>query len=543
MGTEWLEPQLLMDRPRSPLVRALPLALILSAFWLYYPLLDYFQLGMEDEGELLYFSHRLLEGQFPNRDFFTRLPPLCISSVAAFWAVFGQSLAGARFLYIAVAATSAVLLYFLGLRLLQPRWSAFASLCYLTEFCYWPAWSQNWTNVPLFLLAVLLMVRHTEKPTRFSMVLAGLGSGLCGLNTQYGGFVAFVLGTIVALTESEVRAKLRRFAELSLGFALVMIPYLLCFFLAGALEQLWEHQILFPFFHYASFNKVPYQFFPNWSVVPGGLESLWALDSGQLWQARGQVVDFLTWPLVTFFTHSLFYPVVLLSTGLAIRQWWKTGARPVCVLAVGQLGLAFLTVLNGHPIRVGYVRVIWWVLLFWMLQLLFARLKGHWRYLAASPLISLLLAVFIQAGCHRARWSGAEHWVKFPRGAIRMQSPELATGLRNMMLGLDAVSKPGDMIFIYPWNSLFYFLSGRENPGNCDRLLPFYTSDKLYEAAFASLEENDAQLKAVLLFRINIDVYLSQYPNVPKEEFTKRYAEFGQRLYSRFRDRLVQTPY
>lgn len=524
----------------TAIARAFPLFLLIAAFWLYFPLLEFFQLGMEDEGELLYFSHRVLEGQFPNRDFFTRLPPLSFGSVALVWKVFGESLEGARVLLIFTAACSSILLYLLALRVLPFGLAALASLLYLTEFTHWPGWSQNWSNAPVFLFTCWLLVRHLEKPTRFSMLWVGLSIGLCALNTQYAGFTAAVLAAIVALTESTFKARLSGLGWQIVGAGGVLLLYLVIYGMAGALPGLWNDQIVFPFAHYAGFNKTYYQLFPNWDQFKAGVEVLESWTPEQRWMARRQILGLFTWPLVTLLSHTLYYPVIALGFGVAFREWWRSGERITCVLAVGQLGLAFPTFLRPDAARIASNRSLWWIILFILLWKLL-RDRQRWQVgLVASPLVLLFFAVLIQAGLKRSQWAGADYWVPFPRGAIKVRHPQLAGALNQMNQELNRRSDRGDKIFIYPWNSLLYILTARDNPARCDRLLPMYTSEEIYAEVFRALEQ-EPELKAVLIFPLDFDLYLKQYPTVPRKEFEELYRHYEEQLRTRFPERIMEV--
>lgn len=532
-----------MQNKRQPQTFPWLVVLLLAAAWFFYPLGDYFALGTEDEMVILYGSHRILHGQFPHVDFFTPLPPLTMTLMAAWWYLVGESLFSARILLGVVFAVSALLLYQLGRRLL-PAWAAaFASLLFLTEVVSWTAWSQNWLNAPLYLGAVLLLVRHAEKPGRFTMARAGVGAGICFLNTQYIGAVATVLAVIVACTEAGWSLKRRRLGELAAGLMAVLLPCFLVYAGAGALSAVWRDQFLFPFYGYAGFNRFTYQPFPNFELIPGGLASVNALSLSQAWEGRAMLLDFFSWPARTLLTHTLFYPLTLVFFLVAFARWWSTGERVLCILAVGQLGLSMATLTRPDGPHLAYGRTLWWVLLMAALLELWRRAPRKLSYLALPVTGLLLLSVLVQGWTHRRRWVEAPYPVRFPLEVVRVRELPLAQALATTIAMVEQRSRAGDFIFAYPWNPAFYLLTGRENPCSNDRLLPFYDSPAEFERIFSQLEEADERLKLVLLFNINVPMYLSQYPSVPVGPFEEIYRGFERRLQDRFGDRVLRTPF
>lgn len=518
-----------------------PLILVLLSIWLYFPLLDYFKLGMEDEGDILHAAHRVYQGQFPNRDFFTIFPPLSFGAPALSWMIFGESLAAARLPLLVLVASSALLIYFLGLRLL-PAWaSALASGLFLCEFGNWPAWSQNWSNVPPFLLTTWLLVRHVEKPSRPGLFWSGLAVALCFLNTPQAGFIALVLAIIVAMTESDWRPRFVALGQLFAGTGLVMFCYLGIYAWNGALEGLYKDQWLSLFSQYVGFNKTDFELFPNWAQLQSSLDIAGQWNWEQRWQARRQLLGLMTWPLVTLLGHTFFYPLVLVSFCLAFHQWWTTGERVLCVIAVGQLGLTFHTFFRPDAAHLTHSRILWWLLLFDLMRRAIQE-RARWQQAALlTPLALCFAAVIIQAGLHRAQWTGAQHWVRFARGPVKVSHPRLAAGLQAMNRQLDEKSDRGDKIFIYPWNSLMYVLTARDNPARVDRLLPLYTPDEVFDSVFQELVESEQELKAILIFPLHFDVYLAQYPTVPKDLFKEKYLGFENRLKTRFPDKIIEV--
>ena len=518
-----------------------PVLLVLLTFWLYYPILDYLQLGFEDEGEILHAGHRVFQGQFPNRDFFVMFPPLSYLIPALSWTIFGESLFAARLPLLFLIAASAVLLFFIGRRLLSERVSALAAALFVTEVTNWPVWSQNWSNVPFMLLACWLLILHVERRSRWGLYLAGLAVGLCFLNTPQAGVITLVLGSIVAFTDQQWRERIRSLGTLLLGTATILGAFCLIYAINGALFPMLEDQWSVLLSQYPEFNKIPYQIFPDKELFLSGLETAGGLSWAEWWQARRQLMGLFTWPLVTLLSHSLYYPVVLLAFVLAFHQWWTTRERVFCIVAVAQLGLSFHTLFRPDAAHLAFTRTLWWILFFFLLQKLLTGRPRVTKALVLTPLVVAILAASIQAGLRRKQWTGAPYQVALARDTLRVSDPRVGTILQNLQRFLNDKTKPGDKIFIYPWNALLYILMGRDNVATVDRLLPIYTPPAVFESVFQELVKSEEDLKLILLFSINFDLYLAQYPNVPPELFKTTYLNFEDRLKERFPSKVFKV--
>ena len=526
-------------RPRA--IIWYPVLLVLLSFWLYYPILDFLQLGFEDEGEILHAGHRVFQGQFPNRDFFVMFPPLSYLIPVFSWTILGESLFAARLPLLFLIGASAVLLFDIGRRLLSERVSALAAALFVTEVTKWPVWSQNWSNVPFVLLACRCLILHVEKRARSALFVTGLVVGLCFLNTPQAGVITLVLGTIVAFTDKEWRDRAVSFGTLLLGTATVLGIFLLIYALNGALQPMLEDQWSVLLSQYPEFNKIPYEIFPDKQQLSAGLETVGNLSWAERWQVRQQLLGLFTWPLVTLLSHSLYYPVVLISFLLAFHQWWTTRQRIFCIVAVGQLGLCFHTFFRPDAAHLAYSRSLWWILLLFLLQKFLTGRPRVVKGLVLTPLVVAILAVSVQAGLRRKQWTGAQYQVVLARDTLRVSDPRVGNILQNLQRFLNDKTKPGDKIFIYPWNALLYILMARDNIATVDRLLPIYTPQRVFESVFQELKHNDEELKLILLFSINFDLYLAQYPNVPPELFKKTYLDFENRLKERFSSKVFKV--
>jgi hypothetical protein len=153
------------------------------------------------------------------------------------------------------------------------------------------------------------------------------------------------------------------------------------------------------------------------------------------------------------------------------------------------------------------------------------------------------MAVLIQGWLHHRRWADAAYRVRFPREVVRVREPQVAKALAVTIAMLDERSRPGEAIYIYPINPVFYFLTGRENPTSTERLLPFYDSPQQHDRIFSELEKADPRLKAILVFNIDFPMYLKQYPSVPAAEFEQIVRGFEKRMQDRFGDRVLHPPF
>lgn len=172
----------------SPLAGFLTTAPVASALgWGFYAV-------QADETTFAWAGARLLQGALPYRDHITHLPPLSLATVAAWFGLFGTSLAALRTLQVFLGALlGALLCTALRQRGLKPWAAMLGALPFgFLAFGVWPVPSHHYLAC-VFALAALAVAGHPEREAGSRRALAaGFLGGLSGLSLQTEGALVLV---------------------------------------------------------------------------------------------------------------------------------------------------------------------------------------------------------------------------------------------------------------------------------------------------------------------------------------------------------------
>lgn len=507
------------------------LGLVLVCWFAYSPLLDYFRSGLEDEGDTVYSAWRMVEGQAPYLDYVVGIPPGSLVILAAWMKLVGASLGAVRLLAIAIHTGSVLLVYLIGLFCTARPGAALAALVFaLTSFTKWPIVSYHWFGTAGLLLTVPLVLAMLRAPKTLYPFAAGAAAGLTFAQLQTDGAIAGVAcfsGAFLVWRRCGLPVFLRTCGLGVAGWFAGALPFFGLVALRAGASQVFQDTVgvYFGSNRQVSFQKMDFQFFP-WQTVKAG----WA---GLSWEAamaqKVATLDFATWPLVHFLTHSLFYPLSAVFVVLALGFYWRSPKEPTAEAMV-VLGFAngiscLATLYRPSAVHITFVRHLWWVLGIGFVVIAASR----WRALKlAAPVVGGLLAtlIIVHGGLFHRRFTftKAFHVVVLPQGRVRTANPALAANLRQMQKILSANTQPSDKIFAYPIFPMLYFLTGLHNATPRERVIAVWLSDDQLRQLIADLYKDPP--KFLIMLDYDYPTYLAGYPYIDPQEFITKDRAF-----------------
>ena len=177
------------------------LVIFLGAFGFFLSLYKY-DFFIEDEGLYLYETLRIYKGQLPYRDFRVGYTPLGLYLYSLLFYLFGPGQPVLRIWTCFMNASSTLLLFVLGRRILPIPWAIIPCLLFLSlkpEGYGSSLWLHNtpyfgWTIVFLWLLGVWFLCRHIESYKPSWLFLSGLANGaMFSIKSNAGVYFAWLI--------------------------------------------------------------------------------------------------------------------------------------------------------------------------------------------------------------------------------------------------------------------------------------------------------------------------------------------------------------
>jgi hypothetical protein len=409
-----------------------------------------------EEGFMLVFPERVLEGDIPNRDFLHLYGPGALWVLAAVFWVFGVSLGAQR----AVGFLQHVGLAFGVYALLRPwgPWVAggggvIAAVIVLTPSGLSAlAWIGGVALGLWFLHAGLLGVEAEPGSVRRHRFLAAAGL-LAGASLLYrlDLVVALGLGGLVLLAGLDAPGRVRLLAWSTLGAS----PYLLHLVLAGPGNAI-RGMLLEPVFELRAGRRLPLP--PSWDGYDGFLQRAGLLDEPPwpFWAPRGPV-QLNLWLLGIVAATAL-----LLWMGVVCL---RRGDRRLLAIAAFSTGLLPQAMQRADSTHLAWVSCV----TFAVLPAALVELRRHWQgrvppvragrslaALAVPVLVTLvLLPDFTWRGYadavgqtlgHRRNAEVMEH-----RGReFRYARPDAVDAVNALVRRVEEISEPGELLFVGP---------------------------------------------------------------------------------------------
>jgi hypothetical protein len=220
-----------------------------------------------DEGLLAYGAERVVHGEIPHRDFVSLQPPLSFYTAAVAFKLGGTSLATLRGFGLTIFLILPVLVYALARNFLGPilSFAAAAPVCILgLPYVYFVPLAA-WQGITISFAAVLLFIVALRSQRPWLAMPAGAFTSVALLlrHDQALYTMAALLVLLVALhlapDASVSKTNLRCLSYFWLGgIAIILTPAILIWWKIGALPEMFQQLVVFPFATYRKTSALPF---------------------------------------------------------------------------------------------------------------------------------------------------------------------------------------------------------------------------------------------------------------------------------------------
>jgi 4-amino-4-deoxy-L-arabinose transferase-like glycosyltransferase len=468
-----------------------------------------------DEGIVLQGAQRILNGEVLYRDFFTFLTPGSFYWMALLFKVFGSSILVAHGALIVYGGVFSVLTYLLARRVCA-RWCALfvVYLFALTCLPYQFRTLHNWDSTLWACLALYFAVRLLETPYWGFALAVGAFASLTCLSEQSKGAglllgLAAGFGAVIWSDRREGRIALRHVWAFLAGFAPPLLLTLAYFAAHHSLPQMLA-DCLWPLQHYSSVNTLPY-------------------GSPVLIDAEVEKARMLPWGLqlgmLVILSPYFILPVLpIVAAGfLAVwlfRLWrWKEKNARCLVMVCSTLVALLLSVVSSGRPDLSHLIIFNGPPCFLVLACSLERSLFPSKFLnGVRTLGSFYLFFSFTALGLTLLWGplNANVVLKTRRGVLKAQHGDA------VLEELQARVRPGEKIFVYPYQPLYYYLTSTFSPTHYEYLqLGMHTPEQFAEA----IREVAADRTPVVAFQPSFTAYLPQgWPATPPDVLAARDA-------------------
>ncbi len=433
------------------------LLFVLSVLYLW-PFRAYTSLNA-DEGIVLQGAQCIRDGKVLYRDFFSFLTPGSFYGMALLFKIFGSSILVGRTLLLVYGGLFSTLTYLLARRVCS-RWSAILSAYLVLITCLPHRFLvlHNWDSTLAAYLALYCAVWALQAHHWIWPFVSGCFVALTFLSEQSkgAGLMAGLLVALLIVRQTYPRGlSSNRLYLISLFCGLTWPILLTVAYFASrySLSQMWADWI-WPLQNYSAANRLPYGY-----VVMSG-ES-WTTFYADLSWARRLLVILLTSPyfLVPVLPFLALGYLAFHSRELWRKKQWIKASSYYVLVSATSLGLVLSTWLTGRPdfTHLIYVGPPLFLILAWIVEA-----RGFRSSLLGKlqQLVAVYLLVFFTAFGMVLFWKpmNAHQILRTRRGCLRASGPDPV---------VEFVQKhvpPGEKIFVYPYQPLYYFLTATVSP-------------------------------------------------------------------------------
>jgi 4-amino-4-deoxy-L-arabinose transferase-like glycosyltransferase len=460
-----------------------------------------------DEGIILQGAQRILNGEVLYRDFFSFLTPGSYYWMALLFKVFGDSILVAHGALIVYGGIFSVLTYLLARRVCA-RWCALFTVYLLTltclPYCFFAL--HNWDSTLWACLALYFAVRLLETPHwGFALAVGTFASLTCLCEQSKGAGLLLGLAAgfgAVAWTDHR-KGRLARFHVWAFlaGFAPPVLLTVAYFAAQHSLPQMLA-DCLWPLRHYLSANALPYGY-------PGLLDSEFQRGLSGSWGFRIGMLVILS--------PYLFLPVLpILAVGffcvwlvrLARQKESHDKAAHYVVVSAIVIALWMSAVISRPDLS--HIVIFQGPIVFLVLGWILGGPSIQTRHLNSfRTLVSFYVFLSFTALGLTLLWGplNANVVLKTRRGVLKVQHGDA------VLEELQARVRPGEKIFVYPYQPLYYYLTSTFSPTHYEYLqLGMHTPEQFQEALNMIAERRPR----VVLFQPSFyeDVVVS-FPSTP----------------------------
>ena len=436
-----------------------------------------------DEGSTAAQAMRILNGDLIYRDFFTVVTPGSYYTVAALFAVFGETLMVLRW---AVLLTGvAVAMVALLVARTHMSWPLAAGAALMTTVWGWFLGTPNYYSLQAALCSLIALGCYIHgRPDRRWMLAAGIATGVTAMVKQNVGVYVFA-GLLIAIwagrlfaLESTWRDQWRATKQFIGGVAMPVVLTVAWLLIAGAGPYLYESWVYYPLVRYSERFALP---FPDFLPF-----------------AENDPFD--VWTKLVIYMPVAVYPLALIAiVALAIRarRTGDSGAafEAHAVTAVTSVGAIML--LQAFP-RADVTHVLFgmaptFILFAYLCDRCRRALSAITGQQAALALIATIIAlaptaILLRKGYQRTDWEYQNYIVALRTergsgiftGGLEAQRIDVVTNY------VRAHTAEDDWVFVVPWASGFNFLTDRMNPTRTDFML--FEDPEAYPCLLARLD-------------------------------------------------------
>ncbi len=438
-----------------------------------------------DEGIGLEAAERILRGQVMYRDFFSFFTPGSGYWLALLFRVFGDSMTTAHAALVGYGAAFSGLVYLIARRAASRRMALLAAgLVALDSLPFRFLMLHNWDSTLLALAGYYAVLRWWQRPRQAFALAAGALTALTFLFNQAKGAglaAGLLLGwALLARIEGRTRWNRRQAAAFTLGL-LGPLALTAGYFAAQHCLGLMLRDWFWPLAHYRTPNACPYGYFP-----PGpGRVSILSAGSGPArlliaWLLSPLlVVDLLPW-LAAGIVAFLFCGCRAAAPSGARRAYFAL----IASLMTGSLfGLLATNRPGGAELLMAFP--LYAPALAWLLDRPSAS-----RLRRIAPAAAVLVG--LSFSCLGLAWLWPRRAARI--GLVTRRGRLVLPQTDRVLPYLTAHTRPGNRIYVYPYQPVYYYLSATRNPTRYEFLALGQNTRRQYLRAVAELKRHPPRL-------------------------------------------------
>lgn len=463
-----------------------------------------------DEGIILQGAQRILDGQVLYRDFFSFFTPGSYYFTAAVFRLFGDSLIVARTAVALIGAGYSPLTYLLARRVCSRQSSLLVTgLMSVTALPFRFLVVHNWDSTLWACLALYCAVRLLETPSYQWAFAAASFTSLTSLFEQSKG-VGLLIGlgvgfVLVAFGGQQPTLFTRRqLLAVASGLTWPFLATFLYFASQHALRPMvagW----FWPLQHYSAANRVPY----GYDNLSDEMRQI-VFHSGPIGVRALKILAFSPpiWiPILPLFALALVIRLAVRKVrGSLLSPEWSYYA--LVAAAIAGLLLSIIVVRVDHE-HFFYLQPIFFLILAWMMD--GRNIRGP-RFAQIAPVVGLCLTMSLltMGGALLLRVHTGKT-IATRRGTVTTRPED------TVIEYVQARVAPGEHILIYPYLSLYYYLTSTYSPTRYEYYQPgMHTREQLQEM----LRDVSTHPVRVVLYDPSFAEHAQKsWPNTPASAF------------------------
>lgn len=499
----------------SRLEQLIALAVCLVSF-LYLLLFRRYTWVDPDEGIILQGAQRILDGQVLYRDFFSFFTPGSYYLFALVFRIFGSSYVVAHTVLAVIGAGYSPITYLLARRVCGRQCSLLVTgLMTATALPYRFIVIHNWDSTLWACLALYCAVRLLESPRNKWAFAAASFASLTTLTEQSKGaglVIGLGTGFLLILFRGQRSNLFTRGQLISIaaGFAWPFIGTF-CYFA-------WHHAFtamlagwIWPLQHYSAANRVPYGYLDLRDEARHLI-----FDTGALGERIAKILTFspaLWIPFVPLFAVALLIHLVY----RILRG--KTASPDLGYYLLISSSITFLMLFSVVLVRADHMHFIhlqpiFFLVIAWMLD---GRNVRAPLFAKVAPVIGFCIAISLMAlGAGLLFRAHTDHVIVTRRGTVSVNSEEAVQHEPAEVEYIQSHVAPGERILVYPYETLYYYLSATYSPTRYEYYQPGMHTRKQQQEILTELSAHP--VRVVVYDPYFADHALVPWPNTPISE-------------------------